>query len=36
MHFIKPQLATLYDGIPPGRWLLEVKFDGYRMQINRE
>jgi bifunctional non-homologous end joining protein LigD len=36
MQFIKPQLATLYDGIPAGKWLLEVKFDGYRMQINRE
>jgi bifunctional non-homologous end joining protein LigD len=35
MQFIKPQLATLYDGIPVGKWLLEVKFDGYRMQISR-
>ena len=33
--FIKPQLATLYDGFPPGKWIYEVKFDGYRMQANR-
>ena len=36
MHFIKPQLATLYDTVPTGKWLYEVKFDGYRMQANRE
>jgi bifunctional non-homologous end joining protein LigD len=34
--FIKPQLATLYDGFPPGKWIYEVKFDGYRMQANRK
>ncbi|CAB3743607.1 DNA ligase D [Achromobacter kerstersii] len=30
---LKPQLATLVDGIPRGGddWLYEVKFDGYRM-----
>ena len=38
MQFIKPQLATLYDydTVPSGKWLYEVKFDGYRMQVNRE
>jgi len=36
VHFIKPQLATLYDNVPTGKWLYEVKFDGYRMQVNRE
>jgi bifunctional non-homologous end joining protein LigD len=34
--FIKPQLATLYEGFPPGKWIYEVKFDGYRMQANRQ
>ena len=34
--FIKPQLATLYPSIPQGRWLYEVKFDGYRMQIQKD
>ncbi len=34
--FIKPQLATLYDGFPPGLWIYEIKFDGYRMQASRE
>ena len=30
---LKPQLATLADGIPPGSedWLYELKFDGYRL-----
>jgi bifunctional non-homologous end joining protein LigD len=38
VQFIKPQLATLYDyeTVPPGKWLYEVKFDGYRMQANRQ
>ncbi len=37
VQFIKPQLATLYDDeVPAGKWLYEVKFDGYRMQANRE
>jgi len=35
VQFIKPQLATLYEGFPVGKWLYEVKFDGYRMQANR-
>ena len=26
-----PQLATLVDRAPPGDWLYEIKFDGYRM-----
>lgn len=31
--FIKPQLATSQDRVPPGEnWLHEIKFDGYRMQ----
>lgn len=33
---VKPQLATLYDGFPPGKWVYEIKFDGYRMQAHRE
>lgn len=33
--FIKPQLATLYDGFTPGKWVYEIKFDGYRMQAHR-
>lgn len=30
---LKPQLATLVDGVPRhgDDWLYEVKFDGYRM-----
>lgn len=29
--FVKPQLATLVDAVPPGRdWLHEIKYDGYR------
>jgi bifunctional non-homologous end joining protein LigD len=33
--FIAPQLATLVDSAPTGRaWLLETKFDGYRMQCH--
>lgn len=30
--FVKPQLATLVDGVPPGNeWLHEIKLDGYRI-----
>jgi DNA ligase D-like protein (predicted ligase) len=29
--FIKPQLATLVEAPPPGRYAYEIKFDGYRM-----
>ena len=31
--FIKPQLATLRSKAPKGDWLHEIKFDGYRVQI---
>ncbi|AMN40176.1 non-homologous end-joining DNA ligase [Rhodoplanes sp. Z2-YC6860] len=33
--FVKPQLATLFDGFPSGNWVYEIKFDGYRMQVSR-
>ncbi|RMQ42668.1 ATP-dependent DNA ligase [Pseudomonas cichorii] len=28
---LAPQLATLVDAPPPGDWLYEIKFDGYRI-----
>lgn len=28
---LQPQLATLVDRPPPGDWLYEIKFDGYRL-----
>lgn len=28
---LAPQLATLAAGVPPGDWLFEIKFDGYRL-----
>lgn len=28
---LEPQLATLVDVPPPGDWLYEIKFDGYRL-----
>jgi bifunctional non-homologous end joining protein LigD len=28
---LKPQLATLVSAVPQGDWVLETKFDGYRM-----
>lgn len=32
--FVKPQLATLVDAVPPGNnWMHEIKFDGYRALI---
>ena len=35
LGFIGPQLATLRDTVPPAdRWLYEIKFDGYRMQLH--
>ena len=35
--FIEPQLATLSDKPPIGtRWIHEVKFDGYRLQVRIE
>lgn len=34
LRFIKPQLATLGSKAPSGdQWLHEIKFDGYRVQI---
>ena len=32
--FIKPQLATLKAKAPPGDWLHEIKYDGYRAQVH--
>jgi ATP-dependent DNA ligase len=33
--FIKPALATSVDKVPSGaRWLHEIKFDGYRVQVH--
>ncbi|MDR6306213.1 ATP-dependent DNA ligase [Nitrobacter vulgaris] len=32
--FIKPQLATLKSKASPGgQWLNEIKYDGYRVQL---
>jgi bifunctional non-homologous end joining protein LigD len=32
--FIEPALATSVDQVPSGeRWLHEIKFDGYRVQV---
>ena len=32
--FIEPALATSVDKVPSGgRWLHEIKFDGYRVQV---
>jgi bifunctional non-homologous end joining protein LigD len=28
--FVEPMKATLVDSMPPGSWLYEIKFDGYR------
>jgi bifunctional non-homologous end joining protein LigD len=28
--FVEPTKATLVDSMPPGPWLYEIKFDGYR------
>jgi ATP-dependent DNA ligase len=34
--FIRPCLATLRDNVPSGaRWLHEIKFDGYRLQLHK-
>ncbi len=30
---LKPQLATLVSAVPPGDWIIETKFDGYRMLV---
>jgi ATP-dependent DNA ligase len=33
--FIEPELATTADKVPSGeRWLREIKFDGYRVQVH--
>jgi bifunctional non-homologous end joining protein LigD len=33
--FIEPALATLIDKVPSGeRWVHEIKFDGYRVQVH--
>jgi bifunctional non-homologous end joining protein LigD len=33
--FIEPELATAIDNVPLGkRWLQEIKFDSYRMQVH--
>ncbi len=33
--FIEPELATLVEKVPSGeRWLHEIKFDGYRVQLH--
>ena len=33
--FIEPALATSIDRVPGGeRWLHEIKFDGYRVQVH--
>ena len=32
--FIEPELATSVDKVPSGdRWIHEIKFDGYRVQV---
>jgi bifunctional non-homologous end joining protein LigD len=33
--FIEPSLATSIDRVPAGeRWIHEIKFDGYRIQVH--
>ena len=33
--FIEPALATSIDKVPSGaRWIYEIKFDGYRVQVH--
>jgi bifunctional non-homologous end joining protein LigD len=33
--FIEPELATSIEKVPSGeRWLNEIKFDGYRVQLH--
>jgi bifunctional non-homologous end joining protein LigD len=29
-EFIEPMMARLVERLPTGRWLYELKFDGYR------
>ena len=34
--FVEPELATAIEKVPSGeRWLHEIKFDGYRVQVHR-
>jgi len=34
-RFIEPRLATSIEKVPSGeRWIHEIKFDGYRVQVN--
>jgi bifunctional non-homologous end joining protein LigD len=34
-NFIEPALATSVDKVPSGaRWIHEIKFDGYRIQVH--
>ena len=34
-RFIRPQLASLRTKVPAGdRWLHEIKYDGYRLQVH--
>jgi bifunctional non-homologous end joining protein LigD len=28
--FVEPMKAKLVDSMPPGNWIYEIKFDGYR------
>jgi bifunctional non-homologous end joining protein LigD len=33
--FVEPELATSVDNVPSGaRWIHEIKFDGYRVQVH--
>jgi bifunctional non-homologous end joining protein LigD len=33
--FVEPELATSIDNVPSGkRWIHEIKFDGYRVQVH--
>ena len=35
LGFIEPSLATAIDKVPTGaRWIHEIKFDGYRVQLH--
>lgn len=33
---LAPQLATLAGSLPPGEWIFEIKFDGYRIMARFE
>jgi bifunctional non-homologous end joining protein LigD len=32
--FVPPALATAIDAVPRERWVHEIKFDGYRVQVH--